>query len=201
MNLPVRPMGEWLEWIPVNAFAVGCLVAGFLFLLLGWSMYRVMLLVVGAALGGFIGWWAARLFGINPFYLALPLGLATGVVAFLAEKVGAFCAGGLCAVIPVFMFVSFAEAGAILFALAGAAFVVAGVLTLLLWKPLVTISLSLLGAVAVANGLLLITEGYNPDLADRITIEYPPFLIAGILTMALAGILFQTRSEEAEGVD
>lgn len=196
MILPFRPAVELLDSIPAEAYAVGCLIVGLIFLSLGWIVYRFALLLLGLLVGGGIGWAVGHYFEFDPFYLAVPLGLILAVVTLMIEKVGTFFAGGVCGVIPVFLFVPYEEHGPILFAIAAAVFLVAGVLTLLLWKQLIIIVLSIIGAAATANGVLLMLERFNPDLTERITGDYPAGVGFAVAAMAAGGIFFQNHQKK-----
>ena len=196
MTLPFSPSGEFFDKIPPEGYALACVVGGLVFLTLGWTFYRFSLMLLGFLVGAAMGYAIGALFGFSPLYIGLPLGVALAIVLLLVEKVGAFFAGGLTACVPVFVFMTTAEHGYVMFIVAALAFLIGGLLTILLWKPLIIISLSALGATALGNGVLLIMQSANPDLTDRIVSRHGLVVGLFIAAVAIGGILFQTRGEE-----
>ncbi len=201
LSLPVRLQGELLGKVPPEAFAIMCAVVGFVLLILGWPLYRIMLMSIGCAFGVTVGWVAARHFGFNPLYLAIPLALVIGVLTLLLAKVGAFCAGGVCAATPVFMFLSYQASGSALLVIAGLAFVAGGVVTIVLWRPVIILCFSVIGATLLTNGFLLMMDTVNPSLVRRFTKEFSPFLYVTIAAITIGGVFFQNKgSDDLEDV-
>lgn len=197
MNLPVSPEGGLFERIPPEPFAVACLVGGLVFLILGWNIYRLSLLVIGATVGTGIGYAVGNYFQFSPLYVGLPLAILLVLLILKIEKIGAFVAGGACAATPILLTFPYADHGPMILAAAGGAFVLAGALTLFLWKPVIIVSICALSAGAFVNGALLLCEEYQPDLFARLA-DKPLFAPLAVAVLALCGILWQSRGQKEE---
>jgi hypothetical protein len=206
-QFPVSPPEILLERVPVDAFALTLLVLGLVLVMLGWQVYRFALFVVGGAFGAGVGgsliytaqafgW--ERLAGVEPLLVIIPLALLGGVGALLTEKLGAFFAGGACLAALVYIFAPRAQLGQVYWVLLVGGVLAGGILTLLMWKPLIILSLSILGSLFTANGFLLLMAAYSPDLFERLRGEVGPFAVIGVIGMSLGGILFQTRGAEPD---
>lgn len=198
MNFPFRPEGEMLEKIPPELFAAVCLIGGLVLLVLGWKIYRVSLLLIGALVGAGIGYAVGAYFRFSPLYVGVPLAILLVLLILKMEKIGAFVAGGACAATPVLLLFPYPVHGPMVIVAAAGAFVLAGVLTLFLWKPIIIVSICTLGAIGLVNGALLFCEEYRPELFDRLT-DRPAFAPLAACILALCGILWQSRGKKGEG--
>ncbi len=198
MHFPFRPEGSLFGTMSPGVLIAVCLIGGIVFLLLGWNFYRFTLLLLGAVVGGGLGWGIGSAAGIEPVLTGVLGGVLVAVLIFLVEKAGFFIAGGTCAALPIFIFLTGGGHGNALFLFAGLAFVIAGALTLLIRKPIIVVSMSVIGSVALANGLLLIMESYHPEFVEGMMSEYSGMLVIGIIGMALGGIMFQSRGDYEE---
>ena len=198
MNFPFRLEGEVFEKIPHEPFAVVSLVGGIVLLVLGWRIYRFSLLLIGAAVGSGIGYAVGAFFQFSPFYVGVPLAILLSLLILKIEKVGAFVAGGACAATPVLLLFPYPIHGPMVMVAAAGAFVLAGILTLFLWKPIIIVSICSLGAIGLVNGALLFCEEYRPELFDRLA-DSPAFAPLAVGVLALCGILWQSRGKKDEG--
>jgi len=201
-TFPIHLTGQAARTIPPEVFATGCLALGLVMVFLGWSFYRIALMGAGAAVGFAIGRATGMLLplGFNALYIAVPLALLLGIGALMVEKLGAFLLGGALAAGPATLFLMERWHGVGRIAVAGLlAFMVGGLLMVLLWRPVIVISLAVLGAAMAANGTLLIVEHVRPHWAARVASAGRPWLAAAVGLLALCGVLFQTCGEGATG--
>lgn len=204
MNAAWEQVAVIIESIPPLVLAAALLGVGVTFLLFGWHIYRIALVSVGVLNGAAIG--AGIAFALNAGFsiripvivLAVPIGVLVGLVALRLEKVGAFFVGGLCGAIPLLGLRHFFEAGYGLYAAAGIAFVLCGILAIFLWRPMIIISLSVIGAYCLANAAVLATDRLETFNLRELAAAHPygAATATGILTAI--GVLFQTREEKGE---
>jgi len=192
-----------VEAVPAEALAVGMFVAGVALLFFGWHLYRIALVAAGVLMGGVIGTLIAvglRIafsVRIPALVLAIPVGVVVGLLAIKMQKVGAFIVGGLCIAIPILASRSLIEAGRAVWIAGGIGFVLGGVLAVLLWRPMIVISLAVIGSKSIALGTFGIFDRIGRfDLRARS--EQHPYATAGILgVVTLLGVLFQMREDLA----
>jgi hypothetical protein len=196
-----------LESVPADLFAAGLLLTGIIFLAFGWSLYRVILFIIGCGTGASLGAGVillARavelqfLAQLEPLYLMIPLALICGVAVLMMEKVGIFLAGGACLGILLWLFVPREQAGNLLVLIVGVGVVVGGVGAVFLWKPLVVICISTLGAMCACNGLLLAMDRHTPGLVAKARPYFITLVPVSLFALTLGGILFQTRHKKKE---
>lgn len=197
MLLPWLPQIGMLNDVPVSVVAALFFGAGVLLLLFGWHIYRVALVVLGVLTGGAIGALIAHLVGIHVLYLAIPLGIVAGVLTAFLEGLAAFFAGGLCGALG--MMALLQETGAGRYVAVGLAFLIGGLLAIFLWRPMIIISLSVVGAVSIANALLLAANGWTPGSAERFLSGHPYLFAAGLAFLTVCGVIFQSIGEKPEG--
>ena len=201
MEEAYREIVAIVEAVPAEALAVGMLAAGVALLFFGWHLYRIAIVAAGVLMGGLIGTLIAvglRIaftVKIPALVLAIPLGVVMGFLALKIQKVGAFIVGGLCIAIPILAARSFVEAGRAVWIAAAVAFILGGVLAVLLWRPMIVISLAVIGSKLIALGTFgLFDRVERFDLRARSAGH--PYVTAGILgVVTLCGVLFQMRED------
>jgi len=200
MILPLHLAGEAAKRIPPEVFATGCLAFGLVLVFLGWSFYRLALMTVGAGVGFAVGRSLGTILhtGFDPIYPALALAILLGLGALLLEKLGAFLLGGILAGGPVAIIMMHQWRGGSGILLAAIAFVIGGLVVVLVWRPIIIIGLAAVGAAMAANGALLILEHVKPSLAAKVISTGRVWLWLAIGFVAICGILFQIREEDTE---
>lgn len=130
--------------------ALGAIVAGFgvLFLLLGWRMHRLSLAAFGLALGALLGQLAARWLQVDKLWGLMSGGLIFAVLSGPLYRAAVFLLAGLAVGVLAGEGFRLLVPGGFWFGFAPG-FLVGGVLSLWLLRPLVILSTSLLGALAL----------------------------------------------------
>lgn len=193
--------------VPAPALAAMGFGAGLALLLFGWRIYRVALVSVGVLAGGAIGtaiavalrvWFHLNLPAV---VLAIPIGVLLGLVTLKLEKIGAFLAGGACGALPILMTFSTADYGNGLYLAAGLAFLLGGLLAVLLWRPMIILSLAVLGAALIGQCALLSSDLIGRFDLRRLAAQYPYVWAAAMGILAMLGCLFQMRLIEEKPED
>jgi len=185
----------------VPPFILGLILIGIglTLMFLGWRIYRVALAVVGALLGAVAGLALGAAMGLPALIPALILGVAGAILAVLLEKVGAFFVGGFTGVLPILAAQGqFNSKAMFLFALCLAA-AIGGVLALYLWRPMITVGLSLIGATMVVNGGLLLWYQFQPKPAESFAAGHPLLIAVIVIILAIIGTYYQKSEEDDEG--
>lgn len=192
-----------MPFVQVPPPITACLLvgAGVLLLFYGWRVYKIALVAVGVLVGAALGAALAARLGVHPLIVALPLGLLAGIGALMLQKVGAFLAGGACALLLVEgargMFQN--EWG--FYLIAALAFLIGGLLALYLWRPMITVSLAMIGASFLAGGLITAADLVKPGWATNLAERHPYWLTAALIIAAIIGVYYQTREESAPEED
>ena len=188
-------LAELFGALPPVALAAVMFGLGALFLLFGWPVYRVSVVVLGVMIGAAMGAGIGHLLALHPIILAIPLGLLVGLLALSLQKIGAFLAIGLCAAVLVLTIADVAEAGHGIWIAAALAFVTAGTLAVLLWKPMVTLGMAVIGATLIANAVYLSAEQISPGAAPAFIAAHPNLAAASVAFIAIIGVLFQRADQ------
>lgn len=184
-----------LPQVPPPIAACLMLGAGVILLFYGWRAYKVALVVVGALLGAALGAALARKLHIHPVIVALPMALAAGIAALMLQKVGVFLAGGACGLLLVASARGMFQNEWGFYVTAALAFTVGALLALYLWRPMITVSLALIGASLIAGGLIAVADMIKPGRATKLVEGHPFWLTAAMIAAAVFGVYFQTRDE------
>jgi len=197
MSAPWQSTQQLAVHVPPPILACLLLGAGILLLFYGWRMYKIALVVVGVLAGVALGVALANRLGIHPVIVALPMGLLLGISALMLQKVGAFLAGGACGLILV-------EGARGMFAnewafyvTAALAFMVGALLALYLWRPMITVSLAIIGASFLAGGLIVGADLFGRDWGTHAAERHPYLLTAAVIAATIFGVYFQIREEPA----
>ena len=178
-------------------FAVGLLLLFF-----GWQTYRISWVVIGVLVGGAIGTGIAFTLDIvfevkvPALVFALPLGIILGLLTHSLQKVGAFLVGGLCGAVPLLASQHIVGTGAGVFIAAGAAFILGGILAVLLWRPMIIVSFSVVGAFFIAQGALLASDCFESVHLRELVARHPLATAGAVILLTLVGVYFQTLGGE-----
>ena len=183
------------------AIAVSAIMflGGLVFLLYGWRVYRVLLVIACALTAGYLGWYFLhpRLPEGIAFLVPLLIGLLGGFAAIPIQRVVVFLVAGTAG------FLSLGPVVAELvwrapegptpthYLLCGAgAFVIMGFLGLILFKPVMVIATSMFGATLLLSAAVHVAETF-PEHRTSIYAKYPnemAWIYAGV---TIVGVLFQ----------
>jgi hypothetical protein len=191
-------LGEFFGVVPPVVMAAFLFGVGVLFLLFGWPVYRIALVTTGVLIGAAMGLGIAVLLGVPALLIALPLGVVVGMVSLRLERVGAFVVGGLCGAIPLLVANQGAH-GYGIYVAAALAFLIAGLLTVFIWKPMVILGVAVLGASLVGNGILLGARELDANATDAFLARNPYLFAVGMGILTLMGILFQSGALKSDG--
>ena len=172
--------------------------AGVLLLLYGWHVYRIALVVTGMLVGAAVGMEIAHRAGVPAIILALPLGVLAGLVAGYMDKAGAFLVGGLCGAIPVLAAKGLFQNMYAFYVSAALAGIIAGVLAIYLWKPMIIASLAVVGTARIAGAVALAADAVSPGAARPWIGRHLLISTLAFLAVAGFGFYFQSRAEERE---
>lgn len=188
----------------VVALCVVMLVAGLLSLLYGFRLYRVVVVAATAILGGYLGW--ALLSPLLPENIAwlAPVGLAlVGALGALAvQKIMVFLAGaavGFISLGPVVAETIWTGAegptSQEYMIAAAVCFLVMGILSLFLFKPIVTVATAMFGSTLVTSAVVHFLEGLSENGVD-VYQSHPRELAWTFVGVAVVGVLFQAATRK-----
>jgi len=188
----------------VLSVSVVMLIVGLLALLYGWKLYKVLVIVATALAGAYLGWYLAHDYKLLPekiqFFGPLVLGLLGAVLAIPLQKAAVFFIGASIG------FVSLGPLAADMIWKApdqptltqylitgGIAFIVMGILTLLMFRPMVMIATSMFGATLASSAAVQIVQTvWYPD-KDMFSL-YPVALAGVFMGLTVGGVIFQAVS-------
>jgi len=176
-------------------------VLGLVSLLYGWRLYKFLVVVSTALAGACLGWYLANGYGLLPpnlqFIAPLVLGVVGAVAAIPLQRAAVFFIGasvGFVSLGPViaeliwrppeqptttqYLFVSVL------------AFIVMGILSLLLFRVMVTIATSLFGATLTLSAAVQALQALWYPTRDFYAF-YPAEMAAIFLALAVLGVIFQ----------
>jgi hypothetical protein len=176
---------------------------GLAFLLYGFRMYRWLVVVAYAAVGAVAGLMAAQWFGVSGLVCGILGAIVLGILAWPLHRLGwGLLGGGLFGAAAVGLAGTAGVQGQVLLALIGTvAFLGGMLLTMLVMKPIIILVTSVLGASALAAGVVRLLELWpavgNPVGATFRTKPYLPALAIAIL--AAVGLVLQVIDTGAAG--
>ena len=182
------------ESVPPIMLAAALFGLGVMCLLFGWHVYRVSLVALAVLIGAAMGAGIAFLAHIPMVILALPVGILVGLVAARLEKVGAFLIGGLGSALWILSSPTFSGPRVGLYVAAGLAFLITGILAILLWRPMIIVSLAATGSWFLASAVLLSADTFSPGALRQIVSQHPHWVIVLMALVTLIGVWFQYRS-------
>lgn len=191
------PSGHALE------AAVVLVPLGLAFLLYGFRMYRWLVVVAYAAVGAVAGLLAAQWIGFSGLVCGIVGAIVLGILAWPLHRLGwGLLGGGLFGAAAVALAGTAGVQGQVSLALIGTvAFLGGMLLTMLVMKPIIILVTSVLGASALAAGVVRLLELWpavgDPVAAVLRTKPYLPALAIGIL--AAVGLVLQVIDTGAAG--
>ena len=174
------------------------IVVGLAFLLYGYRVYKALVILVFAAVGGLVGMVVGACLGLSPLWglVGTILGaLVLGFVAWPLHRVGWGLLGGaaLAAVVVCFAEGAGVTTPAYLYVIAGVVFVLGVILAIWLFRPLLIIVSSLVGATLLVDGAVRLTV-IKPSFGEPICtfLKANDYVLAiVVLVLAGAGALMQ----------
>jgi len=190
------------QHFPPPVLACLLLGAGVLLLFYGWRIYRIGLVCAGVLVGAALGVALAKKLGIHPLLVALPMGLLVGISALMLQKVGAFLAGGACALVPIFALRGMFHSEQAFYFAAALAFLIGALLALMLWRPMITVSLAMIGASFLSHGVIVAADLLGRNWGSQAAERHPYLITGAVIAATIFGVYFQTRDEvDAEDAD
>ena len=190
----LQPWQDILTAQPIVAGIV-LVVMGVAFLLYGFRLYRVLVIVAYAGIGLVGGLALSQYFVFNPLLGALPGAVVAGLLAWPLHRLGWGLLGGAALA---FMSAAIAAASGVenpvaIGVVAAVAFGTGVILTMILFRPLIIVTTSIMGASLASEGLMRLLSLW-PDVGGQAVsaVESQPLLaVAGILVVAAAGATLQ----------
>ena len=204
MEQAVNEVIEIVKSVPPDIIVGATLAGGFVLLFFGWRLYQIALVSIGVLWGGALGALIAiglRIaFEINipPIVLAIPLGVVMGLLTPKLQKIGAFIVGGLCGAIPILATQPAEVPGNAVWLAAGVAFLLCGILAVLLWRPMIVLSLAVIGSKLLVVGTFGAADRLGHPVLREKAADYPYVVAAAMGVLTLLGVLFQMRKELGE---
>ena len=199
LNTAVGNLWNNVSGLHPGVTGVALVLVGIGFLLLGYPLYKWLVILAFAAVGFFVGLAAAAAFNVDPMIGMIAGPLVLGLLAWPLHRIGWALLGG-----AAFAFVFGGYAGAAklvtnqtyLYIIEGVSFVVGFIMTFCLFRPLIIIVTSVMGATMVFQGGLYILTVVHPatykQLANALE-ERPWICPAVILPLAILGAILQAR--------
>jgi len=151
-----------------NAIVMGAMILGLLYLVFGWKLYKISLVVFGLLVGSLVGFglgeWFGSTFGMNPdttaWIGAVALGLVLGGLAIPFVKLMVFVSCGLSgAVLVSYLCERIGLGSSWLWTLAS--FLIIGFLSVFLIKFAMILSTSLCGSYVIVAGAAALLHGFR----------------------------------------
>jgi len=182
------------------------LIFGLVSLLYGWKMYKIAVVVATGLAGACLGWYLVHGYKLLPDSVAflgpLVLGLLGALAAIPLQKAAVFFIGAAVGFVSLGPWVADliwkAPPGPTTtqyLILSAAGFVLMGVLSLFLFKPVVIVATSMLGATLTISAVVQFVERmwlFKEDLF----MKYQPHLAFAYAVVVVFGVLFQATLSE-----
>ena len=172
------------------------LVLGLVFLLYGYKLYKILVSVVFAGIGGLVGMLIGVHFGAPGWLIGLIGAIVLGILAWPLFRIGwGILGGAVFAAIALPFAVALTQSPVLGYTLAAVAFIAGMVLTIVLMRPLIIISTSISGAATLVEGVLLMLIRW-PSAGDpiRAALESKPYLFVVLVALpAILGAILQWR--------
>lgn len=188
----------WQRMVTQHPLEMGLvfLVLGLVFLLYGYKLYKILVSVVFAGIGGLVGLLIGVHFGAPGWLAALIGAFLLGILAWPLFRIGWGILGGM-----VFAAVAWPFAMALTqsvvpaYILAAVAFIAGMILTTMLMRPLIIISTATSGAATLVTGVLLMLIRW-PEVNEPVkaALESKPYLFIVLVALpAILGAILQWR--------
>jgi hypothetical protein len=193
-----QPPEQVVNAVPAIILAGLSFLIGAVFVFWGWKIFRVAWVLMGALVGWSVGVVIAAPLGIGAIFIALPMAVLCGILAIFLLQVAVFLIAGLWAAYLILGAQELIQAAAARYLAAGVAFVVVGLLAVLLWRPAITFLLAMFGAGMVANAVAMAADLAKPGTAARWETAHPWLMFIAILVVAGIGLYSQEEEEHGE---
>ncbi len=188
----------WQRMITQHPLEMGLvlLVLGLVFLLYGYKLYKILVSVVFAGIGGLVGLLIGVHFGAPGWLLALIGAVVLGILAWPLFRIGwGILGGAIFAAIALPLAVAATNSPVLGYILAAVAFIAGMVLTMMLMRPLIIISTATSGAATLVTGVLLMLIRW-PEVNEPVkaALESKPYLFIVLVALpAILGAILQWR--------
>jgi hypothetical protein len=191
----------------VLSVSVVMVVVGLMSLLYGWKLYKFLVIVATALAGAYLGWYLAYGYQWLPenfrFLGPVILGILGAFAAIPLQRAAVFFIGASAG------FVSLGPAVAEMIwqspeqptttqylAVGAAAFIVMGILSLLLFRAMVMIATSMFGATLALSGAVQFMQAiWFKDKGDFFK-TYPVQIAAVFVALTISGVIFQSATSK-----
>ena len=176
-------------WVGLGLLLAG---GGAVCLVVGWRIYRVLLVAFGTLAAGALAASLTSDFGtLVMLGLGVPVGAFGGLLAARIERFGVFVLGGLAGAVPILVNADFFLSNHTMYFAALICFLLAGSLAVLFWKPAIVLSMCIVGATLVERGVMILLEAAQPGLALRVSSEHNLAVTLVFLALLLVGLVTQ----------
>jgi hypothetical protein len=188
----------WQRMVTQHPLEMGLvfLVLGLVFLLYGYKLYKILVSVVFAGIGGMVGVLIGVHFGAPGWLIGLIGAIVLGILAWPLFRIGwGILGGAIFGAIALPLAVAMTNSPVLGYTLAAVAFIAGMVLTIVLMRPLIIISTSISGAATLVEGVLLMLIRW-PSAGDpvRAELESKPYLFVVLVALpAILGAILQWR--------
>lgn len=159
------------------------------------EIFRVAWVLMGALVGWAMGVVVAAPLGIGAVFIALPLAVLCGILAIFLLQIAVFLIAGLWAALLILGAPEMIQAAAARYLAAGVAFVVVGILAVLIWRPVITFLMAMFGAAMVANAVAMTADLAKRGAAAQWETAHPWLMFAAILVVAGIGLYSQEEEK------
>jgi hypothetical protein len=201
MEVPWDPFQRMGAALPGIVVAAVFLLIGAVLVFWGWRLYRVALVLLGAALGALVGLCLAPELGVAAIFVALPLAIFCAILALVFQNAGVFLLGGLWGAYLVLKAPPMFETPAARYLVVALTFLVIGLLAVLLWRPMVTFLIAMCGAALIARAVEFGADQFKPGVAKEWAHQHPWIVFIALMIVAGIGLYFQEDGPggEADG--
>jgi hypothetical protein len=186
------------------AAAVAAIVCGVIFLLYGFRVYRVLVVLVSAFIGVLAGMSLGPMVNVNPVLLAVIGAVVLALMGWLLFRSFVGLLGGIAmaAAVPVALAALQLNVAVSPLLISGVSFFAGFVLTLILFRPLIIIATSIDGAVMLLMGTFALLMRWWPGVGHSVEgfLEGTSWSQAALVAaLALIGVILQFLDGGAKG--
>jgi hypothetical protein len=196
----------WANLSAVRPVVAGIvmIILGVGFLLYGYPLYKLLVIIIFAAAGFFVGIAASAALGLSPVIGMIAGPLVLGLLAWPLVRLAWGLLGGAAFAI---VFAGFAKSSGVasqgyLYLIGSVSFLAGLIVTFLLVRPLIIILTSVTGALLLVEGSMQILAKLSPTTGERLAksiADQPWIMIAIVLPIAIIGALLQFKHKQVVG--